>query len=143
MKIAILGAPGSGKTWLARALADTPPIGLGPVEPRDNPDLALCATFDVVLLMGLDLCMPSTAQLLADASLRSDLAQSNTGFRVVYGLGKARLVNALHALPALSKHVPTVETPLHINCDKCSDPDCEHRLFSRLLQGAGSSLQAT
>ena len=90
--------------------------------------------------MGLDLAEPSPAQLLADQLLRSDLGRGNTGFRVVYGRGNARLVNALRALGATER---TAETTWRYECDKCSDPQCEHRLVSGLLQGAGGSLQAS
>ena len=53
-------------------------------------------------------------------------------YRVVYGAGADRLQNALAAIDAaLSPRAPARGWAW--SCDKCSDPDCEHRLFSQLL----------
>lgn len=134
MKVAVVGAPGSGKSWLVRALSLAPFSESRRVELHDSPDAGRCCAFDVVLLMGLDIAEPSPDQLL-----RSAFGRREPGFRVVYGLGNARLTNALHALGTLER---AAETVLHYNCDKCSDPQCERRLFSGLLQGAGGALQA-
>ena len=139
MKVAVVGAPGTGKTWLVRALSDAPPTEALRPELHDGPGIVGNSAFDLVLLMGLDLQVPSAAQLLADQSIRTALVRGGTGFRVVYGLGQARSTNALHALGALQR---TGETALRYACDTCSDPDCEHQLFSRLLQGSRGPLQA-
>jgi hypothetical protein len=58
---------------------------------------------------------------------------------VVYGSGPQRLEGALAALagilpPGAVDRAPSQrETgPWIWSCEKCSDPECEHRLFSRL-----------
>jgi MoxR-like ATPase len=139
--ITLLGAQGSGKTWLARALAEALAAsqpGLQIVESAAPPAFTPA---DKVLLMGLDL-PPSLHSVVAlqeaqDAQLRAALAQAGVAFQVVYGTGPARLRNALAALEALAR-LPTGNTAHNKpaawrwHCDACSDPDCEHRLFTSL-----------
>lgn len=95
--------------------------------------------YDVTLLTGLDL--PWVADGLQrdgahvrepiDAQVRGLLAQAGIAYRVVYGSGQERLRNALAAIDA--SLAPRSEARAWVwQCDKCSDPDCEHRLFSRL-----------
>ena len=97
--------------------------------------------FDAVLLMGLDL--PSARNSAPqDQAWRAQLQQANVGFQVVYGVGPARLKGALAALAHLR---PELGEPLHTErldparwqwrCEKCSDADCEHRLFTALKGG--------
>jgi nicotinamide riboside kinase len=104
--------------------------------------------YDVTLLTGLDL--PWVADGLqrdgphvrepVDALVREALGRANVHFRTVYGRGGERLDNALAALAAV---VPGLATPGSgerepgsrpwvWTCDKCGDPDCEHRLFTSL-----------
>lgn len=119
MNIAIVGAPTSGKRWLTRALA------------HSRPDLrltdSLCAA-DRALLMGLDLAPPSPAQTQADAALREQLGARGIAYGVVYGRDEQRLRNALRLLQ------PEAERPRAWQwvCEKCADPDCEHKLFTAL-----------
>jgi nicotinamide riboside kinase len=72
-----------------------------------------------------------------DRLIRGMLAQGRVHYRVVYGSGPERLSNALAAL-ATSASAPGAaeETgqPWVWSCDKCGDPECEHRLFSALLR---------
>lgn len=95
--------------------------------------------YDVTLLTGLDL--PWVADGLQrdgphvrepiDAQVRALLGQAGVAYRVVYGSGQERLRNALAAIDASL----TPRGPVRAwvwQCDKCSDPDCEHRLFRRL-----------
>ncbi len=73
-----------------------------------------------------------------DALVRNLLARERIDYRVVYGSGPERLRNALAALPpglipAADAAAPHRE-PWVWRCDKCSDPECEHRLFRSLVQ---------
>ena len=120
--------------------------------------------YDMTLVTGLDL--PWVADGLqrdgpqvrepVDALVRAALHSAGVAYKVVYGQGEERLNNALLALGWDDK----VANPLHhpmmsaaqttrtqaqyaLNrgrtawaCDKCSDADCEHRLFTDLLKAA-------
>ena len=100
------------------------------------------------LLMGLDLPGLGLQHQKEDNSLRQALTLSQTPFRIVYGAGIHRLNNALLAL-GLTELNPAAgqdraRSQFNINggrdtwvCNDCSDPACEHKLFTRLLtQGA-------
>ena len=97
--------------------------------------------YDHTLLTGLDL--PWVADGLqrdgphvrepVDAMLRDALARAAVPYRVVYGSGPERLASALAAVDAVPRS-PAGEGAAWVwNCEKCSDPECEHRLFGRLL----------
>ena len=99
--------------------------------------------YDVTLLTGLDI--PWVADGLqrdgphvrepVDALIRDALAKANVPYRMVYGTGAQRLENALTAIDALSASERATEDskrPWVWACDKCSDPECEHRLFTGL-----------
>ena len=102
--------------------------------------------YDATLLTGLDL--PWVADGLqrdgpharepVDRLVREALARAGVHYQVVYGSGPARLAGALDALARLGVAGAAVGRsvargkPWVWNCEKCSDPDCEHRLFSRL-----------
>jgi nicotinamide riboside kinase len=99
--------------------------------------------YDAILLTGLDL--PWVADGLqrdgphvrepVDSLVRDILAKADIPYRVVYGSGQERLRNALGAIDA--SLAPRGETRSWVwQCDKCSDPECEHRLFRKLLDGA-------
>jgi len=140
--IRVLGAPGSGKTQLAAALAaalsgskhaalaftvnDNPPL----------PDSASSAC--VTLLMGLDFAVPAAfaaVQQAADCALRDMLAQSGVSYQVVYGQGEQRLRSALAALQETGSVSGGQDSRARWvwACDNCSDPQCERRLLSDLL----------
>lgn len=79
-----------------------------------------------------------------DRLLRQALARAGMGYRVVYGQGQQRLNNALLALGLESEDENARQTrenaQFAINqgrtvwqCQECSDPDCEHKLFTGLL----------
>jgi len=103
--------------------------------------------YDLTLLMGLDL--PWVADGLfrdspavreaTDQVLRRELQRAGIDFQIIYGQGPERLNAALRIIghrmgKALEPAGP--EGPSRtVNwvCERCSDPDCEHRLFSRLL----------
>ncbi|MBV7543414.1 hypothetical protein [Acidovorax sp. sic0104] len=107
------------------------------------------------LLMGLDVpcsAIDRPVQEAHDAALRAALARAGASYRVVYGQGEQRVANALSAIKniAISTHPPSVSSDFHANsedhtgraapsarlrawnCEKCSDPECEHRLFTAL-----------
>jgi nicotinamide riboside kinase len=100
---------------------------------------------DITLLTGLD--MPWQADGIqrdgahargpVDALLRVRLSDAQIGYQVVYGLDAQRLQNAIHCIasPAIFQWAAGQDSTKKWAwaCDKCSDPVCEHRLFSQLL----------
>lgn len=96
--------------------------------------------YDVTLLTGLDL--PWVADGLqrdgphvrgpVDALVRDMLDKAAIPYRVVYGSGDERLTHALAAIDA-SLAPRGQSQPWVWQCDKCSDPECEHRLFRKLV----------
>lgn len=98
------------------------------------------ARFDTLLLTGLDVgAEGSAAGRLArsqqDAWLRAALSHAGLRFQVIYGRGDLRWQQALAALgKPLPQHVDQrVPGQGRWLCERCSDPDCERRLFGRLL----------
>jgi nicotinamide riboside kinase len=95
--------------------------------------------YGVTLVTGLDL--PWVADGLQrdgphvrspiDAQVRELLGKAGIGYRVVYGTGEERLRNALAAIDASLAPKSAARSWIW-QCDKCSDPDCEHRLFTGL-----------
>lgn len=109
---------------------------------------------DCTLLMGLDLPWqadglfresPAVRDAI-DARLRRALQDAGLAFQTIYGQGPRRLAAALAALqPHLgSALVPDDERLRHgtgrWQCEACSDPGCEHRLFSALLASRSTGL---
>jgi nicotinamide riboside kinase len=114
--------------------------------------LAHQALYDITLVTGLDL--PWVADGLqrdgpqvrgpVDTLVRQALDRSGMAYRVVYGQGPRRLSNALLALGLAgedwsARHI-RVQGQFAINqgrsiwqCNDCSDPGCEHQLFTGLL----------
>jgi nicotinamide riboside kinase len=112
-----------------------------------------CA-YDGTLVTGLDLPWvadglhrdPAQPREPVDALVRSLLQRAGVPFQVVYGEGAQRLRSALQALetagvlPAGIAPRPQDAGALGLwvaTCEKCSDPECEHRLFSRLREARG------
>jgi nicotinamide riboside kinase len=106
-------------------------------------------TYDATLVTGLDLPWvadglqrdPAHAREPVDALVRSLLQRAGASYQVVYGSGLQRLQSALAALasagavpPEMVQRAPDSDERRAWNwlCEKCSDPECEHRLFSRL-----------
>lgn len=133
MRIAILGAPGSGKTWLAQALQQHRPE----LRISDNPPIATLPSshVDRILLTGLDLPGITPTQQETDSALRAALQQSGLAYGVVYGQGAQRLAQALRLITPEDGPPPRWQG----QCEKCADPECEHRLFTGLkgLKAAG------
>jgi hypothetical protein len=111
-------------------------------------------TYDATLVTGLDI--PWVADGLqrdgphvrepVDALVRAALAQAGVPYRVVYGSGSQRMANALaavaSAVPALQAAQPAeaATTQWVWRCEKCSDPDCEHRLFTGLTSNKSQAV---
>lgn len=106
--------------------------------------------YDATLVTGLDL--PWRADGLqrdgphvrepVDTMLRAALTRSGMTWQVIYGNADARLENALNAIFSIANNdLSTLENGQKtLNsaawgwpCEKCSDPGCEHRLFTGLL----------
>jgi nicotinamide riboside kinase len=102
--------------------------------------------YGIVLVTGLDI--PWVADGLqrdgphvrepVDARVRAALEGAGITYRVVYGTGDDRTRSALAPVLQLLGRGPTGDPSAAKwtwTCEKCSDPDCEHRLFRRLLGG--------
>ena len=104
--------------------------------------------YDLTLLMGLDLpWVPDglfrdgpALRAATDALLRRELQAAGIPFQTLYGPLESRVQQALRAIGPLLGRSLVAENPDWAQgrhpwtCDKCSDPDCEHRLFTQLLQ---------
>lgn len=152
MRIAILGAPSSGTSVLAAQLRlrlqpasaftvlEVPQHTSGAATNWDHALAAMNGT-DLILLMGLaSHC--GADQRAADQALRATLHRKSLPYALVYGTDPQRCE---HALQAIRYQQRTTAGPLPANlqpqpsrwqwpCEKCSDPQCEHRLFSELVQ---------
>jgi len=108
--------------------------------------LAAQAGYTMTLLTGLDL--PWVADGLqrdgphvrepVDALVRAALARAGVSYAVVHGRGPERLASAWTALNLASDAEAAVARRTAgqtwgWSCEKCSDPVCEHRLFTDLL----------
>ena len=121
----------------------------------DGPLLRLAVerqrSYDATLVTGLDL--PWVADGLqrdaaqpreeVDTLVRTLLQSAQVPYQVVYGSGEQRVEAALTALasagvlpPDMRKRAPDADTrrAWHWSCEKCSDPACEHRLFTQLRE---------
>lgn len=99
--------------------------------------------YDVTLLTGLDL--PWIEDPLRDGPhvrepvdtlVRASLEGAGIAYHVVYGQGEERVRNALRGINAASGNAQANADGRPMKpwqCDKCSDPLCEHRLFTGLL----------
>jgi nicotinamide riboside kinase len=115
------------------------------------------AGFDLTLLTGTDLPWQADGHQRSspekrdafDAALRRALDRGHVRYQVIYGQGEERLAQALAILRACGRlpslaiqgqnqeHAERDAEPLarwHWSCEKCSDPQCEHRLFSERLR---------
>ena len=117
-------------------------------------DRALAAQrgYAIALLMALDL--PWVADGLqrdgphvrapVDAAVRAALARGGVPFAIVHGSGPQRLASAWNAINSIAAAAESAGADGQFDaqnqrwrwpCEKCSDPACEHRLFSGLLDG--------
>jgi len=139
MRVAILGAPSSGKTELFLALKSFLQNNYIPLEVLDSPDIQTLGQKDAALLCGLDLSPSSEAQSVADHAIRASLHTQGIAFQVVYGQGAQRLQNALFCLstqlPQWSSALRRDDIPVRWTgpCETCGDGLCEHQLFTKLV----------
>jgi nicotinamide riboside kinase len=103
---------------------------------------------DLTLVMGLDLpWVPDgffrdspAIRDATDAVLRRELLAGGIPFQTVHGIGDARSDQAMRAIGNLlgRDDLTTAHSASSLGrvpwiCEKCSDPGCEHRLFSGLI----------
>ena len=107
----------------------------------------------IVLLIGLEAGNGPAYE--ADQAIRGKLGRARQPFEVLYGSNQERLAQALelikrqspdlHRSPsqqgksAIDRPDPAPRRPWAWQCDKCSDPVCEHRLLTDLLTSRQSS----
>ena len=148
IKIAVVGAPGTGKSKLIQALR----LALqGDAVTHDCTVTENCALdqhrqYDLTLLTGLDFLHhsaktdPNLQQF--DADLRQALASESIAYTVVYGSVQARTDCALQAIAhhrkQSGKHPPVGACTWHWNCETCSDGASERYLFSTLVKASDS-----
>lgn len=111
-----------------------------------EPALAHHKTYDLTLVAGLDIPWrddrqhdaASLSREAVDVQLRATLAHGQIAYTVVYGLGPARVEAALNAIsPWRQDRVKPYSSGggnWQWSCEKCSDPECEHRMFTGLLK---------
>jgi nicotinamide riboside kinase len=167
MRIAILGAECTGKTQLAQELAahlrddfpsvvcETETLLLSAVYAdvlQGDPSgyasaLQQHQAFGLTLLTGMDLAITSqdalrndpALRIRIDQRLRQVLVESGIPFCTVYGSANERTAQAHQAILRANGVVPeSTGKPWKWNCEKCSDAECEHRLFSALLGPANT-----
>jgi nicotinamide riboside kinase len=98
-------------------------------------------SYDLTLVMGLDLLWVADGlqrdgphvREPVDKLVREALEKAAVPYRVVYGSGPERLKSALAALE-VEKQAADEMRAWKWTCEKCSDPDCEHRLFTGLTR---------
>jgi len=168
-RVLIVGASGSGKSWLAQALNSALLVHGHTVRLSESPGASVSHTTDgtrpaqvdwwiteastpspvsgsgvTTLLMGLDLPGAGPEQQKEDSLLRQALGLAQVPFKIVYGRELQRLNNALIALGLTEFNTAAWQdrerSQFKINggrdtwvCNDCSDPACEHKLFTRLL----------
>ena len=162
LRVAILGAPGTGKSALVRSLQAAPSRSAqwrlhrntaemyalellllqSPNEAKRSQCIAahLLQPFPahLILLTALLPTAPGSGNSqreLLDRSLRQALTGLGLPYSLLMGEASARCLSALQAIDyALgTARADTTARPWTWSCEKCSDPDCEHRLFSALL----------
>jgi hypothetical protein len=142
LKIAVTGAPSTGKHQLASALDHAlKDAGRDAIVAVTNSFASPSDAAGLTLLCGLESATQAHQQA-ADQSIRATLAAGGMAYCVLYGSAPQRLAQALGAVERLLPGLPQQEpAPVRREgnkawvwvCDKCSDPVCEHRLLSDLL----------
>ncbi|MBT2324465.1 hypothetical protein J7E62_19145 [Variovorax paradoxus] len=140
--IALFGAADSGKTHLAEVLAQrlaqrgiAATLVVEPLPPAsfDAAAIEACRAHALILLIA------SVSPTPIDDMLRKALMDAKLSFSVVHGEGAEQLANAWNAINAAAdpearqRAAPQAAGAWSWACDKCSDPACEHRLFSDLV----------
>jgi nicotinamide riboside kinase len=140
----------NAQTSASQVLSDTAPLMTAIYSDLLFCDASLYAdavaqhrTFELTLVAGLDLPWIADGfqrdgvalRARVDQRLREVLLQHGIAFSMVYGTGVARSQSAMQAIGYASGKPPpnTQRSRWQWPCEKCSDPECEHRLFSALL----------
>ena len=139
--IALIGADDSGKTRLAEALAlrlaqrgIAASLVVDPLPGRSIDPSALEAHRGALILF-----IAAVSPTPIDDMLRKALMDAKLSFAVVHGEGEEQLANAWNAINAAvgaddrRPAAPQSTAAWSWTCEKCSDPACEHRLFSDLV----------
>jgi len=139
--IALIGADDSGKTRLAEALAQrlaqrgiAASLVIEPSPGRSIDPGTLEVHRDALILF-----IAAASPTPIDDMLRKALMDAKLSFAVVHGEGDEQLANAWKAINAAADaddHRPAAPEGTAAwswACEKCSDPACEHRLFSDLV----------
>jgi hypothetical protein len=145
MRIAIVGAPQTGKSQLAHAITQHLSHRHIDLVVLDATSVEQLQSDDIVLLCGLDISATASAeQHQADDALRTALGHQKIAYQVVYGQGVERFTNALYAAAQRAQALGREDLAAHMRqpqplrwkgpCENCADADCEHRLFSQLLE---------
>ncbi|MGE0097838.1 MAG: hypothetical protein AB7S86_05765 [Hydrogenophaga sp.] len=147
--VALLGGGSSGKATLAAALRrelalQAPDLVVAVMATDDISALTRPCPCDLTLLMGLDppggpLGASAATGEATDARLRHDLHAAGVAFQILYGDLAARVQQALRAIGhVLGRTLVQADPSLTAGrgrwtCENCSDPECEHRMFTGLL----------
>jgi hypothetical protein len=151
MKIALFDADSDGACRLASSLncvlaesgMDARVMALGAV----NADLDI-SSFDAFFLRGLRSSGSANVALQAsDQAMRAALRQAETSYQVIYGSDDESMEQIVRAIKKISAAAPVTAVLSQQKtrntddaaawlwlCDKCSDPQCEHRLLTGLLE---------
>ena len=139
--IALLGADESGTARLAEALAQRmAQRGMATTLVADPaPEASVDASTLEAHRGALILLVASARPTPVEDALRQALMDSKLSFAVVHGEGAEQLANAWNAIDATAGSdagrpaAPEGAATWSWACEKCSDPACEHRLFSDLV----------
>ena len=146
LNIALLGASVAAKATLGAALSaalQTAQTTARITQPELRLEGSKSATFaldheGLVLLIGLEgTAAKDVALQTADQQIRAALAHTQTPFQVLYGSSEDQCRAALMACgPRVTPNTPAPRkpSPWVWMCDKYSDPVCEHRLLTSLLE---------
>ncbi len=138
--VALLDGAGNGRTHLAAALRQALARQAPDVQAiiDELPAPAEPHRYDLTLLLALDPSDGPTGEA-AEAQLRDALQHADIPFQIVFGQGGDRVQHALRAIGRVMGRSLVVDDPAlslgrgRWSCEHCSDPDCEHRLFTGLL----------
>jgi hypothetical protein len=139
--VALIGADDSANTRLAEALAQrlaqrgtTASLVVEALPGRSIDPATLEAHRGAVILF-----IAAASWTPVDDLLRKALMDAKLSFAVVHGEGAEQLANAWNAINVAADDdagrtvAPEGATAWSWTCEKCSDPACEHRLFSDLV----------
>ena len=141
LRIFVAGAPGTGKSRLCADLNGGLNVsGVDAIVAVSH--AAVLADPDFIFLMGLESISEPSVE--ADRAIRAALTQNGMPHDVLYGSPGERLSQALNIVMKRLANPASEYGPSDDNrggakrwkweCEKCSDPHCEHRLLSDLLK---------